>query len=304
MTAPSCNANHPPDGGSHGLAHAAGPRVTPGDPLDGFTHFDHEHEGITHRVYQIGDPSRPPVLVMHELPGFAEPAVDFARRLSAAGFHVSLPHLFGDLMKRAPLRYHRQLCVSREFANLAAGVSAPITVWLRSLTKRLSTDHGGARVGAIGMCLTGAFVIPLVLDPWVTAPVASQPAVPFSWAYALTGLGRGAWASQLNVADGELTDAAARLQRDGLTLLALRFRDDRISVPEKIERLRSSCGDRLESHEYASPWWRRFASPPHAVLTEEHMRAKDADASHPTRQAFARLVTFLNQHLAEASPPR
>jgi len=266
--------------------------------LEGFTTFDHTHGGVTHRVYMVGETEAPPVLVMHELPGFAEPAVDFARRLSAAGFHVALPHLFGDFMRRNPLRYYRQLCVSREFANLTAGVSAPITVWLRSLTQRLSAEHEGSRVGTIGMCLTGAFVLPLVLDPWVTAPVAAQPAVPFSFTYRLTGLGKGAWAGQLNIHDDELTGAAGRLQRDNLRLLALRFQDDRISVPEKIERLRAACGDRLEAHEYpSSSAWRRAFDPPHSVLTEEYLRARDADATHPTRQAFARVVAFLREQL-------
>jgi dienelactone hydrolase len=265
--------------------------------LEGFTSFDHTRDGMTHRVYVTGAAEAAPVLVMHEMPGFAEPAVDFARRLSAEGFQVALPHLFGDFMKRDPLRYYRQLCVSREFANLAAGVSAPITVWLRSLTKRLSTKHQGARVGAIGMCLTGAFVLPLVLDPWVTAPVAAQPAIPFSLTYRLTGLGKGAWASQLNVHDDELRGAGERLRRDGLHLLALRFRDDRISVAEKIDRLRAACGDRLDAHEYPSPARRKPFDPPHAILTEEYLRARDVGPSHPTRQAFAHVVAFLREQL-------
>ncbi len=264
--------------------------------LDAFTRFAHEDSGISHDVYAIGERGAPPVLVMHELPGLAEPAVRFARRLSAQGFHVYLPHLFGDLLKWDALGNYRRLCVSKEFANLQANVSAPITTWLRSLTRRMSDEHGSRRVGAIGMCLTGAFAIPLVLDPWVTAPVASQPAVPMSWRYAITGFGKGAWARELNVTDTELTQAARRLETERLTLLAFRFKTDRISVPEKIERLREACGDRLESHTYATPWW-RFVRPPHAVLTEEYDKASDASPDHPTRQALARLVSFLQEHL-------
>jgi dienelactone hydrolase len=161
----------------------------------------------------------------------------------------------------------------------------------------MSKEHSNRRVGAIGMCVTGAFALPLVLDPWVAAPVASQPAVPFSWTYALTGLGKGAWAGELNVHDDELAAAARRLETDDLTLLAFRFKADRICPSEKIERLRAACGARLESHEYETSWWRSIVRPPHAVLTEEYDKAEAAGPQHPTRQAFARLVSFLHAHL-------
>lgn len=268
------------------------------DPrLKDFTIFSHSNQGIAHDVYVIGVPSHPPVLVMHELPGLAEPALSFARRLSAQGFHVYLPHLFGQMLERDTRGNYRRLCVSQEFAKLKAGVSAPITTWLRSLSRHMSTEHEGRPVGAIGMCVTGAFAIPLVLDPWVTAPVASQPAVPFSMAYFLTGVGKGSWARELNVADIELAAAADRLKAENLTLLAFRFKSDRISVSEKIQRLRDACGAQIESHEYDGPWWRSIANPPHAVLTEEYDKAQDADPEHPTRLAFARLVGFLREHL-------
>ena len=74
---------------------------------------------------------------------------------------------------------------------MQVGVSAPIVDWLRALASDLSARHEHANVGAIGMCLTGAFVIPLVLERCVTAPVAAQPGVPFSGVFRAVGLGRG-----------------------------------------------------------------------------------------------------------------
>jgi dienelactone hydrolase len=61
------------------------------------------------------------------------------------------------------------VCVSEEFAKLEAGVlqagvPRPIVDWLRALAAHVSGLHGGAKVGAIGMCLTGAFAIPLILE--------------------------------------------------------------------------------------------------------------------------------------------
>jgi dienelactone hydrolase len=264
--------------------------------LEDFTSYSWSHEGISHDVYVIGDGA--PVLVMHELPGMTAPTVDFARRLAGEGFRVYLPLLFGKPGQSDTRGNYKALCISREFANLAAGVSVPITNWLRALAKDMSGRHGNGRVGAIGMCLTGAFVIPLVIDPWVAAPVAAQPGVPFSLAYLYTGLGHGSWASQLNIADEELTAAARRLKADNMRLLALRFAEDRICPRARFDRLRQAFGDSMEAEEYGgAPALRRMFSPRHATLTLEYAQAGDAGPDHPTRQAFQRVVEFLRARL-------
>ena len=269
-------------------------------PLAGFSCFAHTHEGYEHAVYGVGDPRHPPVLVMHELPGLAGATLNFARRLGDAGFCVYLPHLFGDLLRDDWRGNYQRLCISEEFARLAAGVSAPVTRWLRSLARRVSEDHGGATVGAVGMCLTGGFVIPLVLERPVEAPVAAQPAVPFSQAYAVLPLRKGPWARQLNVSDDDIRAAAGRMAREGLRMLAFRFRADRICVADKIARLGDEFGAQLEAHEYESPW---RLKPPHAVLTYEYDEARDAGPDHPTRRAFARLVSFLHERLDGGATP-
>jgi dienelactone hydrolase len=265
----------------------------PSAVVPGFEQFDLTARGISKTVYWTGQGK--PVLVMHELPGLTEFATRLAGRLAAAGFTVYLPLLFGEPMVRAPIRYFRQLCVAEEFGRLAAGVSAPITDWLRALAGELSARHGGSRVGAIGMCLTGGFVIPLMLEPPVVAPVAAQPAVPGSFLYLFTGLGRGPWMRQLNVADADLERAAERARAEELTLLAFRFTSDRLCVADKLDRLREAFGDRLEAHELESPGLALRS--PHAVLTEEYDRAPDAGPGHPTRVATARVIAFLRERL-------
>jgi hypothetical protein len=101
----------------------------------------------------------------------------------------------------------------------------------------------------------------------------------------------------LNVDDEEIAGAARRLDADALTLLAFRFKRDRICVAEKMKRLGDAFGKRLEAHEYDSPWWGAVVKPPHAVLTEEYDKAGDAGPDHPTRQAFATLIGFLHRQL-------
>lgn len=252
---------------------------------------------VTHDVYTHGD--GPPVILMHELPGLNLHTFAFGRRLAAHGFRVALPHLFGQMEPEATTGHSlanlRSLCVSREFGRLAAGVSAPVVDWLRGLARALSAEQGGGRVGAVGMCLTGAFAIPLILEPSVTAAVVSQPSIPW---------GLGHRARQLNVADDDVRGAADCLRRARRTLLALRFQQDRICQPEKFDRLRMEFGDQLQAHEFDfSGGWRRFFTRPHSVLTAEYDRAVEAGPNHPTREALRLLVAFLSQHLTAQPTP-
>jgi dienelactone hydrolase len=265
------------------------------DLLRGFGAFLFAHQDISHTVHVTG--KGPPVLVMHELPGLTPAALGLGRRLAAEGFTAYLPLLFGHVGQNDAIASYRQLCVSREFARLQAGVSAPIVDWLRGLAGEMSTRHDGSNVGAIGMCLTGAFVIPLILERCVTAPVAAQPGTPFSAAFRVFGLGRGDWMSQLNVSDTDLDAAAARARAENLSVLATRFDSDRICPAERLDRLERAFGAQLIRRELpGGSAWRSLTSPPHATLTEEYDRARDRPGE-PTRALFAEVVQFLRTRL-------
>ncbi len=180
-----------------------------GPPLAGFAQFTFATGDISHFVYHSGDRRDPPLLLMPEIAGFAPGLHLFAQRLTIARFQVYVPWLFGPFGQRARILNGFSLCVSREFANLRAGVSAPVTSWLRALATHISQHNGGRPIGAIGMCLTGAFAIPLIIDPSVAAAVAAQPSVPFSALFAAFGVGRGAWMRQLNVSEHDICEARA-----------------------------------------------------------------------------------------------
>ena len=79
-----------------------------------------------------------------------------------------LPHLFGDPGAPAStgqiIKAIAQVCVSREFTKLRAGVASPVTDWLRSLARSLHAELGGPGVGALGMCLTGGFALAMMVD--------------------------------------------------------------------------------------------------------------------------------------------
>ena len=268
--------------------------ATPAAAVDGYTNFSFAHADIEHVVYVRGE--GPPVIVVHELPGLTPAAIRFGERLAREGFRCHLPLLFGRPFDDDAPGAFKKLCVSREFANLEAGVSAPITNWLRALARELGTRHH-SRVGAIGMCLTGAFAIPMILEPTVSAHVAAQPGSPFRVPFTLLGIGRGPWMRQLNISDDDLNAAAARAKAEQLTLLTLRFDVDRICPAERMERLRESFGDRLQLHELKTTGaLRRLLRPPHATLTSEYEKAPDRP-DEPTRIAFSVLVEFLRARL-------
>ena len=266
--------------------------------LPGYQRFLFQHQDIKHFVYHRGDPSFPPLLLMSELAGFAPGFLMFADRLVEHGYQVYLPWMYGPFGQRAPLRNAMRLCISREFAYLKAGVSAPITTWLRALSAHISYCNQGRSIGAIGMCLTGAFVIPLIIDPHVTAAVAAQPSVPMSHIYRITGLRVGAL-NALNISDIDIAAARIRLNAGDAHLFACRFHADRICPAEKLQRLQQEFPVNLETHEYADEQWRNaLGKRPHATFTKEYRVAgEDASVDHPSRIAFDDLLAFLELRL-------
>ncbi|HUI62959.1 MAG TPA: dienelactone hydrolase family protein [Steroidobacteraceae bacterium] len=282
-----------------GIPDSAGARIVRrGRALGRFDQFFFASGRLAHPVYYGGDPEAPPVLLLPEIAGFSPGLRLFAERLIDVRFRIFVPWLFGPLGVRAPLRNGIRLCVSREFANLRAGVSSPISTWLRALTAHVSEHSGGRQVGAIGMCLTGAFAIPLIIDPQVVAAVAAQPAVPLAPLFMALGIAGERQSSQLNVSDSEIAQARKRLEAGRAHLLSVRCRSDRICPRAKIERLRREFPVGLEIREYAAAGERNcLGERPHATFTREYRIAPGASAEHYSRRAFADLVAFLDRHL-------
>ena len=273
-----------------------------GPDLDGFEQFSFVAGEFRHSVYHAGDPGSAPLLLMPEIAGMSPGLILFARRLVQADFRVYIPWLFGPFQRRAPVMNALKLCISREFANLRAGVSAPVTLWLRALAAHISERNGGSRVGAIGMCLTGAFAIPLIIDPKVVAAVAAQPSVPLSPLFSSFGLGRGAWMHRLNIGDDDIAAARVRLDTGEAHLLAVRCHADRICPHEKLERLQNEFGMGLQMREYGELQSRnRLGHRPHATFTKEYRLEPEALDDHHSRLAYADLLAFFNRHLRGSS---
>lgn len=263
--------------------------------IEGFTSSTFTHEGESRTVYRRG--SGPGVVIMHEIPGITPQVAAFARRVADEGFTVVMPDLFGTVGKPvSPLYVVQQMsraCVSREFAVLASRASSPITSYLRALCRATHEELGGKGVGALGMCITGNFALALMVDPWVMAPVLSQPSLPLP-------IGRER-RQGLHLSDDDLAVVKRRVAEEGACVLGLRFTADPLMPGERFERLRSELGEGFEGIEINSSRGNPHRIPvtAHSVLTNDLID----EAGHPTRAALDRVLSFFKERLKDAPQP-
>jgi dienelactone hydrolase len=261
-----------------------------GSMLAGFEKTEFSHDGVSRPLYRAG--RGPGVVVMHEVPGIHPAVVEFAQRLVDSGFSVAMPELFGTAGRPLSPGYIAsqiaRACIRSEFHVLASRGSSPITSWLRALCRSLHEELGGRGVGAIGMCLTGNFALALMVDPWVMAPVLSQPSLPFP-------LGRERRCG-LHLSDADLAVVKQRVRDEGQSVLGLRFSHDPMCPPERFERLRQELGAGFEGIEIDSSRGNPHGIPAtaHSVVTKDLVD----EAGHPTRVALERVLAFFAERLA------
>ncbi|MBD2095604.1 dienelactone hydrolase family protein [Trichocoleus sp. FACHB-591] len=251
-----------------------------------FSQVSFTWQNSTHKVYYQG--KGPAVLILHELPGMTTECIELAERVAAQGFTVFLPLMFGKPGRSSFLSNLIHVCISREFRCLARHESSPITNWLRALCREVYPQCGGRGVGAIGMCITGGFVLSMMLEPEMIAPVICQPGLPFG----RTKPDR----QSLGMAPEEL-EAAKINAANGVPLLGFRFTQDQLCPAERFERLRQEFGEAFDGTEIPSEAGKKAYGllPPHSVLTYSFVD----EQGNPTQQAMDRVLTFLKQQLAD-----
>lgn len=265
--------------------------------LTDFEHTTFSHEGKTRQVFRLG--IGPAVIVIAEMPGISPKVVEFARRVSDIGCSAVLPHLFGVPGKDpAPggkvtlsgvgqaLSSLVPACVSREFTTLAVGRTSPVVAWLRALAASEHDRCGGPGVGAVGMCFTGGYALAMAADDRLLAPVLSQPSMPL-------GITRDR-KRNIDISPEDLTKVKDRCANQGLQVLGLRFKGDRLVPGARFEFLRDHLGDafigvELETAD-ANP---DAAISPHSVLTE-HLVDEPGSA---TRAALDQVLDLFRTRL-------
>jgi dienelactone hydrolase len=256
--------------------------------LPKFKQFPFTVGATTRTVYHQG--TGPAVILMHELPGMIPQCVELAEHIASQGFTVFLPLLFGEpnqpFTVPTTLINVARICLGKEFYCFAKNQSSPITNWLKALCREAKQLCNGQGVGVIGMCLTGGFVLSLMADESVLAPVASQPSLPISISPSHK--------AALGISPDDLATAKVRTE-EGVRLLALRFSEDSTCPAARFATLRREFGDKVETIEIDSSRGNKHNIPKmaHSVLTVHFVDSPD----HPTYQARERVLSFLKEHL-------
>jgi dienelactone hydrolase len=258
------------------------------DPLADFSTFPFAHKGKERTVYRLG--SGPAVIIMHEIPGITPEVARFARYVAGAGLTAFMPHLFGVPGKPVGTLYAlgemARVCISREFRLLAENRPSPIVDWLRALARCAFDEAGGKGVGAIGMCLTGNFALTMLLDPFLVAPVLSQPSLPLSLTRAK--------AAAVHASQDAMANARKRCSHEQLKVLGLRFAGDPLCRRARFLTLAHALGEGFEAIELADAAANSLARPPpHSVLTL-HLIDREGE---PTKAALERVLGFLRERL-------
>lgn len=228
------------------------------DPHEDFARREVAVDGVVKRVLVAG--RGPAVVLMPEMPGISPDVLRLARWIRDAGFTVYVPSLFGrDGAYPTAEGYEvaQRACVSKEFRAFAGGGTSPVTVWLRGLARVAHAECGGPGVGAVGLCFTGNFALTMTLEPAVVAPVVNHPSLPLDDP------------GGLELDEADQAAVRERVDRDGLTVLAYRFDDDRWCTGQRFAAYRRLLGTpstgaccqaptpTLLPHRSSSTWCRR-----------------------------------------------
>lgn len=264
------------------------------DDLSDFERTTFASDGKDRTVFRAG--TGPAVIVVAEVPGITPKVADFARRVAGIGCTAVVPHLFGEPGKAetavGSARTIAYGCVSREFATFAIGRTSPVVTWLRALAADEHRRCGGPGVGAVGMCFTGGFALAMAVDDRMLAPVLAQPALPF----ALSTRHK----RSIDISQGDLAVVKSRCAAEGLRVLGLRFKGDKLSPGERFDFLREELGDAFVGVELddddAGP---DTPTPPHSVLTRNLVD----EPGQPTRRALDQVLDLFRTRLLGATPP-
>jgi carboxymethylenebutenolidase len=178
-------------------------------------------------VYRpVNKQAAPGILLLHELYGlldwYREDAADLARR----GYLVYVPDLYTDGARRYCIRAMVHSAGRNNHAD------SPLNLEVHALLDALKSDPGcNGRMGMLGACLTGGFVLQMAKRTDMLAPVV------YHHSLGLQGSG---------VPERESLDSVRKLQGHW-------SRIDPFCPAKRRQQLIDTLGDRLEAHLYNMP---------------------------------------------------
>ncbi|MBK9949757.1 MAG: hypothetical protein IPP12_21705 [Nitrospira sp.] len=198
----------------------------------------------SHPVFCFGnDSTKPPVILLHELPGLSSETLHYAKSLSS-DFSVYVPLLFGTPNQSSAWKGSVAFRANGEWiARPELGGNSRIVKWLQHVTTQVQEKHPSQSIGVIGNCLTGTILLALLDNKAVNAVVLAQPSLPLPLLY---------YSHEdkhsLDISSGALQTA---ISRTDVAVYFTRFESDCISRPEKKITLSVHFGDRLIDGEIA-----------------------------------------------------
>jgi len=259
------------------------------------------------------DRRRPPILLLHEIPALSPGALKLAVRLSDQ-FTVYVPILFGAELDDNNSKFLRssrvlQMALFRPSWNAMTSGERKITRELSGLCRTILEEHGPeARLGVIGMCITGTIPLQLLGQedpiPQLKGIVLSQPTMPIQTCTIEQK-------KSLGISALELERAKAHVKAENLRIIGFRFEGDAVSPGERFQRLRDEFGPRfcdgtVKKRDYINDDHMPLKA--HAVLTDGYCPPQK-DPRHPERPAPAppsagqRAYAKLHDYLVEALKP-
>ncbi len=241
------------------------------------------HGDLAYDVYRGG--TGKPVILLHEIDGFRDPVKALALEFVDAGFEVHAPKFWDQ---EGVIAGVRQICVRKEFIGWATGVTSPVASWVREQALHIAGDRlargDDAKVGVVGMCLTGNIALAAIAQPEVVAAVAAQPAMPLASPATVFPKSR---ERDLGLGKQDRNDVAAALASGHSHVAPLRFRFDMQCPAARVEAIAALSG--------ADPvhWLPGFG---HSTLTSAHRRKRKKVRAR-SEAAFQHVVGFLQQHL-------
>ncbi len=200
---------------------------------DGF-----KSNSVGHRVYCfLGDRTKPPVLLLHELTGLTGKTLGYARELSKE-FTVYVPLLFGALNNQSKWRGPAAFWLNGEWWGLERGES-DIVKWLRAVVSEVERQHPKQSIGVIGNCLTGSLPLALLDNKSIHAVVLAQPTLPLTIFRNDKEVRK-----SLGISQGELQQA----KNSSAKIFYLRFDTDCVSKHEKSKTVWDTFPDRMSEY--------------------------------------------------------
>ncbi len=181
-------------------------------------------DSVAHRVYCFRDDrTKPPLLLLHELPGLSGKTLEYARELSEE-FTVYVPLLFGELNRQSTVSGSlAAFGLNGEWRGLERGES-DIVKWLRAVVTEIERAHSGKWIGVIGNCLTGTLPLALLDNKQIHAVVLAQPTLPLT-----IFRNDNMVSASLGISEDEISQA----KKSPAKIFYLRFEKDCVSKPEK-----------------------------------------------------------------------